>query len=606
MHELSNPGPGKPDHESAARYLWWVARSQARGLFAAAAAGIVWMVAQALMPAVIGHAIDAGVTARDGGALASWTAVLLGLGVIQAGAGVLRHRLSVLNWIGGSFLSVQVTVRKVVQLGATLPKRLAAGEVVSIGVSDVMQIGSAMDIVGRGSGSVVAIGVVAVIMVTTYATIGWLTVAAVPAMAIAMALLIHPLHRRQHVQRDRQAQLATRASDIVAGLRVLRGIGGEDLFAARYRTSSRWVMRAGISVGAIDSMLAGAEILLPGLLVAVVVWIGARMAAGGAITPGQLVACYGYAVFLTSPVRTLTEATDKVTKAHVAARRVIRLLQESPEITDAGLAALPPEPGAVLVDHESGLVVRPGQVTGVAAARATDAAAIADRLGRFADGEVTYGGIRLADLPLDAVRRTILVSCNSDRLFAERLRDELSPPGTLREPPPEALPAEALPAEALPAEALPAEAVLAEALLAGVLHAASASDVVDALPEALDTRIAEAGREFSGGQQQRLKLARALAADPPVLVLVEPTSAVDAHTEAAIAARLAQARAGRTTVVAATSPLVLSQAHHVVFVDRGRVVAEGSHADLVARHPGYAATVTRREEGHASACHGSV
>ncbi len=591
MHELSNPGPGKPDHESAARYLWWVARSQARGLFAAAAAGIVWMVAQALMPAVIGHAIDAGVTARDGGALASWTAVLLGLGVIQAGAGVLRHRLSVLNWIGGSFLSVQVTVRKVVQLGATLPKRLAAGEVVSIGVSDVMQIGSAMDIVGRGSGSVVAIGVVAVIMVTTYATIGWLTVAAVPAMAIAMALLIHPLHRRQHVQRDRQAQLATRASDIVAGLRVLRGIGGEDLFAARYRTSSRWVMRAGISVGAIDSMLAGAEILLPGLLVAVVVWIGARMAAGGAITAGQLVACYGYAVFLTSPVRTLTEATDKVTKAHVAARRVIRLLQESPEITDAGLAALPPEPGAVLVDHESGLVVRPGQVTGVAAARATDAAAIADRLGRFADGEVTYGGIRLADLPLDAVRRTILVSCNSDRLFAERLRDELSPPGTLREPPPEALPA-----KALPAEALPAEAVLAEALLAGVLHAASASDVVDALPEALDTRIAEAGREFSGGQQQRLKLARALAADPPVLVLVEPTSAVDAHTEAAIAARLAQARAGRTTVVAATSPLVLSQAHHVVFVDRGRVVAEGSHADLVARHPGYAATVTRREE----------
>src|SRR6266536_3180020 len=591
MHELSNPGPGKPDHESAARYLWWVARSQARGLFAAAAAGIVWMVAQALMPAVIGHAIDAGVTARDGGALASWTAVLLGLGVIQAGAGVLRHRLSVLNWIGGSFLSVQVTVRKGVQLGATLPKRLAAGEVVSIGVSDVMQIGSAMDIVGRGSGSVVAIGVVAVIMVTTYATIGWLTVAAVPAMAIAMALLIHPLHRRQHVQRDRQAQLATRASDIVAGLRVLRGIGGEDLFAARYRTSSRWVMRAGISVGAIDSMLAGAEILLPGLLVAVVVWIGARMAAGGAITAGQLVACYGYAVFLTSPVRTLTEATDKVTKAHVAARRVIRLLQESPEITDAGLAALPPEPGAVLVDHESGLVVRPGQVTGVAAARATDAAAIADRLGRFADGEVTYGGIRLADLPLDAVRRTILVSCNSDRLFAERLRDELSPPGTLREPPPEALPA-----KALPAEALPAEAVLAEALLAGVLHAASASDVVDALPEALDTRIAEAGREFSGGQQQRLKLARALAADPPVLVLVEPTSAVDAHTEAAIAARLAQARAGRTTVVAATSPLVLSQAHHVVFVDRGRVVAEGSHADLVARHPGYAATVTRREE----------
>ena len=111
----------------------------------------------------------------------------------------------------------------------------------------------------------------------------------------------------------------------------------------------------------------------------------------------------------------------------------------------------------------------------------------------------------------------------------------------------------------------------------------------------LDARIADSGREFSGGQQQRLKLARALTADPPVLVLVEPTSAVDAHTEAAIAARLGPARAGRTTVIAATSPLVLARADHVVFVDGGKVVAEGSHSELLASHPGYAATVTRGE-----------
>ena len=186
------------------------------------------------------------------------------LGVIQAVAGVARHRNSVLNWAGGAFLTAQVTVRKAVQLGAALPKRLAAGEVVSIGVSDVVQIGGAMDICGRGTGAVVAIIVVAVIMLTTYATAGLVTIAAVPVMAVAMALLVRPLHHRQQAQRERQAHLATRASDIVAGLRVLRGIGGEDLFAARYATGSQAVMRAGIKVGAVDSLLAGAEILLPG------------------------------------------------------------------------------------------------------------------------------------------------------------------------------------------------------------------------------------------------------------------------------------------------------------------------------------------------------
>jgi hypothetical protein len=120
MRELPVPDPGEPDHRSAARYLWWVARSQKRGILAGALSGIVWMVAQAFMPAVIGHGIDAGVTARDGAALALWTCVLFGLGVIQAVAGVARHRNSVLNWAGGAFITAQVTVRKVVQLGATL------------------------------------------------------------------------------------------------------------------------------------------------------------------------------------------------------------------------------------------------------------------------------------------------------------------------------------------------------------------------------------------------------------------------------------------------------------------------------------------------------
>jgi ABC-type multidrug transport system fused ATPase/permease subunit len=125
---------------------------------------------------------------------------------------------------------------------------------------------------------------------------------------------------------------------------------------------------------------------------------------------------------------------------------------------------------------------------------------------------------------------------------------------------------------------------------------ADTGDILEALPERLDATVAERGRTFSGGQRQRLVLARALAADPEILVLVEPTSAVDAHTEARIASRLRAQRAGRTTVVVSSSPLVLDVADEVAFLLDGRVAATGTHADLLATEPGYRAVVTRESQ----------
>ena len=134
---------------------------------------------------------------------------------------------------------------------------------------------------------------------------------------------------------------------------------------------------------------------------------------------------------------------------------------------------------------------------------------------------------------------------------------------------------------------------------------ASAGDVLEALPEGLDAQVDEAGRGFSGGQRARLALARAVLADSDVLVLVEPTSSVDAHTEVIIAARLQAARHGdgrtsdtaRTTVVTSASPLLLDRCDEVAFLVSGRVVATGRHRDLLASHPAYRATVIRGE-GH--------
>ncbi|XVQ84841.1 ABC transporter transmembrane domain-containing protein [Microbispora siamensis] len=568
MRSLPVADPGTPDARGPLRYLWWVARGQAGPMLAGIGLAVLWWLGQALVPAALGKAIDA-MAAADADTLIKWSLVVLGLGVVQAVAGVTRHRFATFAWLSAAYRTVQVTVRQAARLGATLPKRLSTGEVVSVGNSDIAHIGNAMDILLRGAGAVVAIVAVTVILLATSVPLGLVVLIGVPLMAAAVGPLLKPLHRRQHEQRDLQGDLATRAADIVAGLRVLRGVGGEQVFAARYREESQRVRQAGVRVASVESLLEGAQILLPGVLIACVTWLGAHFALDGRITPGQLVAFYGYAVFLIAPLRTLTEAADKLTKGHVAARRVCRILSLEPDITggDGRFFTGTGTSLGTLGDGESGAEVRPGRLTALAAAAPEDAIAIADRLGRFAPGDVTLGGAPLAELPLTEVRRHILVADNGARLFSGRLRDELDVRGAATEED-----------------------------VRQALYASCAEDIVAALPEGLDAHVAESGREFSGGQQQRLRLARALLADAEILILVEPTSAVDAHTEARVAERLGKARAGRATLVCTTSPLVLDRADHVLYVEDGVVRAEGTHRALLETVPAYRSTVTRGED----------
>lgn len=562
MRSLPEADPGTPDIRSPFRYLLWNAGRQKVALAAGIGFATVWWLVQALVPAVLGKGFDA-VTAKDTGALLTWAAVLFGLGLLQAFTGIMRHRFAVYNWLAAAYRTVQVTTSQAARLGATLPKQLSTGEVVSVGNSDIAHIGGSMDILLRGTGSIVAIITVTVYLISTSLPLGLLVLFGVPLMAVAVGPLLKPLHKRQKTHRDLQGELSTRSADIVAGLRVLRGIGGEQVFAERYREESQRVRHAGVRVAGVESLLEGAQILLPGLLIAAVTAIGASFAAGGQITAGQLASFYLYAVFLIGPMRTLTEAADRITKGHVAARRVVRILSIEPDVT----GGTGESEGGVLRDSYSGVTLQPGTLTALAAATPEDAIAIADRLGRYVPGDVTFGGVDLAELPMSEVRGRILVADNGARLFSGRLRDELDVRGT---------------------------ATRDEVQQA--LHAACAEDIVDALPDGLDAVVAEAGREFSGGQQQRLRLARALVTDPEVLILVEPTSAVDAHSEARIAERLAKARTGKTTLICSTSPLVLDRTDHVIYVEDGRVLAEGAHRRLLATSPEYAATVTRGED----------
>jgi ABC-type multidrug transport system fused ATPase/permease subunit len=248
---------------------------------------------------------------------------------------------------------------------------------------------------------------------------------------------------------------------------------------------------------------------------------------------------------------------------------MLDVLHIEPVVSDPAVPAAEPPHPATLVDGRSGVVVEPGKLTCLVSETPAEAAAIADRLGRFVDDPgATLGGVRLVDLPVDVVRRRIVLSETDPLLFSGPLRRELDPWGRTGSD---------------------------EELLAAVA-VANAEDVLDALPGGLDAHVEERGRGFSGGQRQRLVLARALLADAEILILVEPTSAVDAHTEARVARRLRRAREGRTTLVVSASPLVLDQADRVVFVSGGRVAAIGGHRELLDTVPAYRDTVTRGEE----------
>jgi ABC-type multidrug transport system fused ATPase/permease subunit len=561
--------PGIPDTRSPARLLLWVARFQVPTLVAGVLFGIGWMVAQALMPFAIGRAIQNGIVNHDNHALALWTLVLLGLGATQAVAGVMRHRCAVSNWLQASFRLAQVVAHHAARAGPAVRNKLSTGEVVATVTNDAMRAGGAFDITARLAGAIVAYFVVAFILLSASVVLGLVVLIGVPVLVLLLGLVIKPLQARQLEQREQVGKLTALGADTAAGLRVLRGIGGEAAFFQRYHARSQEVRRAGVRVALPQSTLDAAQVLIPGLFVVFVTWLGGRFALSGKIDVGDLVAFYGYAAFLVIPLRTAAEAVDKITRSHVGAQKMLNVLRVEREILEPESPVAEPPAGVPLTDVLSGVVAESGLLTCIVSSPPEEAGAIADRLGRFGkDDGAVLGDVRLAHLPVETVRRRIVVSEADPVLFSGTLRAGLDPWGRAED----------------------------DAEIHSAIAIANAEDVIEALPEGLETTIDERGRSFSGGQRQRLVLARALLSDAELLVLVEPTSAVDAHTEARIAKRLRMARAGRTTVIVTTSPLVLDQADRVVFVEGGRVVMEGTHRELLRTSPSYRWTVTRGED----------
>ncbi|MDX2649457.1 ABC transporter ATP-binding protein [Streptomyces sp. PA03-1a] len=582
LRALPHADPGVPDTRSGFRFLLWLERRQIGGQIKATLWGTLHMAAVACFPAAVGIAVQA-VVDGSGGRLALAGGLILALGAVTAVGDTMLHRTAVTNWISAAARVQLLLSRKTLELGSLLTRRVAAGEVVAVSTGDVEKIGWFVEALARFACSLLATVGVTVALLVYRPELGLIVAAGVPVLALAVLPLLPHATRRADEQRAKAGKATELASDTVAGLRVLRGIGGEELFLSRYRRASQEVRSAAVRNARMWALISAVQVALPGLLLLAVTWYGARLALDGRITVGELVTVYGTVVFLLFPLRGFEEIAMAYSFSRPSAKRAaaVLTLRRDTAGDDGGVTAgTGPLPAGDLHDPLTGLLAPAGELTAVVCGDPDAAGALADRLGGHSPAgtgdvpSVLLGGTALDDLPLAAARAAVLVQDKDPVLLSGTLTQLLDVPAS-------------------------GQVTAAEALAA-----AQCGDVLDALAQAsvddsgdpMRSRITERGRSLSGGQRQRLALARSLVADPEVLVLDEPTSAVDTHTEARIAQGIRLLRADRTTVVLTSSPLLLDRADRVVFVEDGTVRASGTHRELLRSDLGYRAVVTRETE----------
>ncbi|MDX2643269.1 ABC transporter ATP-binding protein [Streptomyces sp. PA03-1a] len=512
---------------------------------------------EALVPVLIGIVIDQAVSDGDGRALFGWLAVLavvyvglsfsfrFGARAGERAAEQAAHALRI------------TLVRRVLDPRGGAERGHLPGELANIATEDAKRVGAVNMAVMTGISALTGLLVSAVALLRISVLLGLVVLLGTPLLLWLGHLLSKPLERRSEAEQERAAYASGIAADLVAGLRVLKGIGAQSAAVERYRRTSRASLGATVRAARAEAWQSGVVLTLTGVFIAVVALIGGRLATAGDITLGQLVSAVGLALFLLGPLEVFAWVNTEFAQGRASAGRIAAVLAAEPDVQPGDRALPDPVRGGLRLRgvtlgalREADLDVRPGELLGVASTDPAAAQALLACLGRTTDpeaGVVELDGVPLPELDPARLRTVVLVAAHDADLFEGTLADNLGGTG---------------------------DDDLA-------LAAAGADEVARALPQGTATEVTEGGSSLSGGQRQRVALARALVADRPVLVVHDPTTAVDAVTEARIAGGLREHRRGRTTVLVTNSPALLSVADRVVLLDGGRVAADGAHGDLV-------------------------
>ncbi|RAY14945.1 ABC transporter ATP-binding protein [Actinomadura craniellae] len=530
-------GPGITPGRFLLRVIFSVRRVSVPAMLLA----IVWQVGESAVPVVMGLAIDRALATGDEGQLVLWLGVLVALYVALTSAARLSLRLTAY-----AVQVLQHRLRGTLSTGVLHPvggtARALDGSVVSVMTNDVARLSNAVILTIIPVSRITAIGFIAASLLATHWLLGLVVLFGAPVAVWSMGVLSERLSRDTREYQELLSSTVGQATDLVAGYRVIKGVRAEAEAIGRYRRASQeTLVGARRNAGLLGKFLAGSGVV-SGTFVAAVMGLAGWFAVDGQLSIGGLITAVGLAQALLPQIQAIASTSiPNLAGARASSARVLDVLRNNAtstagpdDATRREVTALPELDVVVPSISGPGVTIRvePGELVGVRADDRTAARVVEALLDPQAEGgvEARLDGIAARELSPVEYRSRVTVAPHRATLFSGTLRDNVA---VIAGPP--------------------------ERVDAAVRAAACDDFAAD-----LDVPVGEGGNRLSGGQRQRVALARALASDAPVLVLHDPTTAVDSVTEHTIAGRLRGVRAGRSTLLIASTPALLAACDRVV------------------------------------------
>ncbi|HZT64719.1 MAG TPA: ABC transporter ATP-binding protein [Acidimicrobiales bacterium] len=534
--------------------------------------GLIWTAARVAIPSLTGRAVDDGIIRSSLGHLLMWALIIAGCGVVQASCSGLRRYLA----FKVSY-QVETDLREAMfvnlqRLDFRFHDRAQTGQLMARAATDLQQINSFVVMIPITIANFLTIVSVGAVLFTVNVRLAIISIACLPFINVAAKRFASRIHPVSMTLQEELSGLSTVVEETVTGIRAVKGFGAEGTQHRQLSGQADRVYDRIMDLARIRAFFMPLLDVLPALSLALVLWYGGVQVLDHHLSIGQLVEFNLYVTLLIVPLRMVGQIIAQAQRAVASSQRVKEVLDANPTVFDADDARpLPPGGGEVRFEDVSfsygeggravldrfNLTVAAGESVALVGSTGSGKSTVARLLPRFYDpdsGRVVLDDVDVRQLRLAELRRAVGIVFEDTFLFSDSVRNNIAYAD------PEASDDE----------------VLRAAELAG------AAEFISELPDGYETLLGERGFSLSGGQRQRIALARAILANPRVLILDDATSSVDATKEHEIRGALAQVMEGRSTIVIAHRPATIALAQRVVLLDEGRVVAEGTHEDLLA------------------------
>ncbi|HVT77053.1 MAG TPA: ABC transporter ATP-binding protein [Acidimicrobiales bacterium] len=550
-------------------------------------AGIVWTLAKVALPTLAQKGIDQGIVANEPGALRKWSVIIVVVAMVSAVCtGLRRFAAFGVAYRAETDLRLRLFAH-LQRLHFAYHDRAQTGQLMSRAATDLQQIQSFVVMIPITISNALQILLVAILLLITNLKLAIVALAALPllnVMANRFSKRIHPVS--MELQQE-LAGVSTSVEEAVTGIRVVKGFGAEALQSQRLKATAARVLDRALYAGQVRAGFMPLLDFIPQVGIFAIVLLGGHDVLNHSLSLGNLVKFLLYVNMLIFPLRMTGQLVAQGQRAVAASQRVEEILVTEALIVDAPNAtAMPPGNGEIRFEHVSfgyspeaekpvladlSLTIHAGEAVAIVGPTGCGKTTVARLLPRFYEvtgGSITIDGADVRTVKLSQLRTSIGIVFEDTFLFGDSVAANIAfadPDATQ-------------------------ERIEAAAALAG------AHDFIRELPDGYATEIGERGFSLSGGQRQRIALARAILADPRVLILDDATSSVDPTKEHEIRDALKTVMEGRTTIVIAHRPATIALADRVVLLDDGRIIAEGTHTELLATSERYRQVLAQAEE----------